>query len=437
MRSPLTEKQLILDMVRDYQADQYPPKAFMPGESPVLSSGHVFDAEEMVALVDAALDQWYAAGKRALAFERELARYFGLRYALLCNSGSSANLLALSALTSRELGDDRLVPGDEVITVAAGFPTTVAPIVQNRLIPVFVDVDAVTANVDVSLLEGALSERTRAVILAHTLGNPFDVTAVKEFCEVHNLWLIEDNCDALGSTFRDQLTGTFGDLATVSFYPAHQITMGEGGAVVMRSPRLHSIVDSFRSWGRGCWCAPGDENTCGKRYDWQLGSLPAGYDHKYTYSHLGYNLKATDLQAAIGLAQLAKLPRFIEARKQNWRCLYDGLYDLVDFQLPVATPDSDPSWFGFLLVVREGAGFDRDTLLRHLASKKIGTRMLFGGNLTRQPAYEGVEYRVAGELTNTDRLMNRSFWIGVYPGLTDAHLSYVIEVFRQFVKDNG
>ena len=425
-------RQQITDLIRQYESERE-RRPFVPGQTPILTSGHVFDAEEMVGLVEVALDQWYAAGKQAVAFERELARYLGVRYVLLCNSGSSANLLAMSALTSPELGERRLVPGDEVITIAAGFATTVAPIVQNRLIPVFVDVDRTTANVDDCLLDGALSARTKAVFIAHTLGNPFNLTTVKRFCDEHDLWLVEDNCDALGSTYRDKLTGTWGDLATVSFYPAHQITMGEGGAVITNRPVLKTIIESFRDWGRACWCAPGDVNTCGKRYDWQFGTLPAGYDHKYTYSHLGYNLKITDMQAAVGLAQLKKLPDFIERRQHNWWYLRNQM-DEDYFWLPRMTPNSTPAWFGFLLTVRESAPFAREELIRYLNDKRIDTRLLFGGNLTRQPAYQGAEYRVAGELANTDVLMNRSFWIGVYPGLTESHLDYVVETFQEFVR---
>lgn len=430
-------RQRITDLVRQYEREQV-KQSFVPGQTKVLTSGHVFDAEEMVGLVEVALDQWYASGKQAIAFERELARFLGVRYVLLCNSGSSANLLAVSALTSPELGERRLIPGDEVITVAAGFATTVAPIVQNRLIPLFVDVDRTTANVDVSLLEGALSERSKAIFIAHTLGNPFNLTAVKAFCDAHHLWLIEDNCDALGSTYRERLTGTWGDLATVSFYPAHQITMGEGGAVITNRPVLKTIIESFRDWGRSCWCAPGDVNTCGKRYDWQFGTLPAGYDHKYTYSHLGYNLKITDMQAAVGLAQLKKLPEFIARRRENWQYLYMRLNDLAEyFQMPFATIHAIPAWFGFLLTVCEDAPFEREELIRYLNDKRIDTRLLFGGNLTRQPAYQNVEYRIAGELANADVLMNRAFWIGVYPGLTTAHLDYVIEIFHEFVKEKA
>jgi CDP-6-deoxy-D-xylo-4-hexulose-3-dehydrase len=357
----------------------------------------------------------------------------GARHALLCNSGSSANLLALSALTSPKLGERRLRPGDEVITVAAGFPTTVNPIVLNRLVPVFVDVELPTYNLDVTQLEAALSPRTRAVFTAHTLGNPFDLDAVSDFAKRNDLWLIEDNCDALGSTYRDQLTGTFGDLGTVSFYPAHHITMGEGGCVMTNRPQLKLLVESFRDWGRDCWCEPGEDNTCGTRFDWQLGTLPRGYDHKYIFTHLGYNLKVTDMQAAVGVAQLAKLPDFVRARKENWQRLREGLADFEDdLILPEATQHSDPSWFGFIVTVRPGARFDRKELVGHLESHKVATRLMFGGNLTRQPAYQDVEYRTVGDLPQTDLVMNGSLWIGVYPGLDERMIDYVLDVFRDF-----
>jgi CDP-6-deoxy-D-xylo-4-hexulose-3-dehydrase len=367
-------------------------------------------------------------GRFAEQFEREFARFVGVREAILVNSGSSANLLAVSALTSERLVDRRLKPGDEVITLAAGFPTTVNPIVQNGLVPVFVDVEIPTFNVDASYLEAALSDRTRAIIFAHTLGNPFDLDSVVAFAKKHNLWLIEDCCDALGSTYRGQKVGTFGDLATVSFYPAHHITMGEGGCVVTDKPLLRTLVESFRDWGRDCWCAPGKENTCGKRFDWQLGGLPHGYDHKYIYSHIGYNLKATDMQAAVGVAQLKKLPRFIEARKKNFALLKEALFSSQDhFILPEPTPHSDPSWFGFPMMVRDSAPFSRKNAVEFLDSKKIQTRQLFGGNLVRQPAYKNVPFRVVGELKNSDRVMNQAFWIGVYPGLTQQMIEYMIE----------
>jgi len=405
----------------------------MPGESPVPVSGKVFDAEELELLVDAALDFWLTAGRYAAQFESEFARFVGVRSASLVNSGSSANLIALSALTSPKLGERRLRPGDEVITVAAGFPTTLNPILQCGLAPVFVDVEIPTYNIDVAQLEAALSPRTRAVMLAHTLGNPFDVAAVMELVRARDLWLIEDCCDAVGSSYAGRSVGTFGHIATASFYPAHHITMGEGGCVLTDTPMLKTLVESFRDWGRDCWCDPGADNTCGKRFNWALGSLPPGYDHKYTYSHIGYNLKATDLQAAVGVAQLKKLPAFIETRKRNFVRLRDGLKGLQDFfVLPEATANSDPSWFGFPLLVRDDAPFTRGELVSFLENRKIATRPLFGGNLVRQPAYEHVAHRTVGDLANSDRVMNQLFWIGVYPGLTGKMLDYVVETFHSF-----
>ena len=426
----------IRGMVAEYYREAFvlPARAFVPGSTPVPISGRVFDEEELELLVESSLDFWLTTGRFAEQFEREFAKFVGVREAVLVNSGSSANLLAVAALTSQKLGDKRLRPGDEVITLAAGFPTTVNPILQNGLVPVFIDVHIPTFNVDVSYLETALSGRTRAVIFAHTLGNPFDLDAVTAFANKHGLWLIEDCCDALGSTYRGQKVGTFGDLATVSFYPAHHITMGEGGCVLTDKPLLRTLVESFRDWGRDCWCATGNENTCGKRFDWQLGELPHGYDHKYIYSHVGYNLKATDMQAAVGVAQLKKLPAFIEARKQNFAYLKAGLKDNnveEHFVLPEATPNSDPSWFGFPLLVRETAPFSRNALIDFLYERKIGTRQLFGGNLVRQPAYADLNYRKVGDLRTSDRVMNQAFWIGVYPGLTPPMLDYVLETINE------
>ncbi len=427
----------ILNLVAEYYDEAFAPDAFVPGQSAVPVSGRVFDAAELQYLVDASLDFWLTTGRFAAQFEREFARLVGVRHAILVNSGSSANLLALSCLTSPKLGEQALRPGDEVITVAAGFPTTVNPIIQNRLTPVFVDVDIPTYNVDVTQLEAAISNRTRAVILAHTLGNPFNLGVVTDFVRRHNLWLIEDCCDAIGARYEGRNVGTFGDLATVSFYPAHHITMGEGGCVLTNSSKLKTLVESFRDWGRDCWCEPGKDNTCGKRFDWQLGELPCGYDHKYTYSHIGYNLKLTDMQAAVGVAQLAKLPSFIEARKRNFQMLRDGLGDLQEIlTLPEATAGSEPSWFGFPITVEARAPFVRNDLIAFLEQRRIGTRLLFGGNLTRQPAYQHVQHRTAGELTNSDRVMNDTFWIGVYPGLNDAMLDYVIESFHTFANES-
>jgi CDP-6-deoxy-D-xylo-4-hexulose-3-dehydrase len=421
----------ILEMVGEYYKEAFLRRSFTPGETPVPVSGRVFDDAELQALVDSGLDFWLTTGRYADQFEREFARFFGVRHAILVNSGSSANLLALACLTSPELGDRRLQPGDEVITVAAAFPTTVNPIIQNQLTPVFVDVTIPTYNVDVSQLEGALSKRTRAIILAHTLGNPFDLQAVTAFAKKHNLWLIEDCCDAVGAIYKGQKVGTFGDLATVSFYPAHHITMGEGGCVLTNSPPLKTLVESFRDWGRDCWCDPGKDNTCGKRFGWKLGTLPSGYDHKYIYSHVGYNLKLTDMQAAVGVAQLVKLPRFIEQRLTNFELLYAGLQSWKDVLiLPEATPGSEPSWFGFPISVREGAPFNRGELIRHLEAAKIGTRLLFGGNLTRQPAYAHTPFRVVGNLKNSDFVMDRTFWVGVYPGLTGEMIHSVVDRFE-------
>ena len=431
----ILEQQLrerILAAVREYHALAFPAKAFSPGQTPVPVSGRVFGAEELQFLVDASLDFWLTAGRFAARFEREFARFAGVRDVRLVNSGSSANLVALSALTSSSLGEDQLQPGDEVITVAAGFPTTVNPILQNRLVPVFVDVTLPTYDIDDTQLEAALTNRTRAIFLAHTLGNPFNLDAVADFARRHNLWLIEDCCDAVGSTYNGEKVGTFGDLATVSFYPAHHITMGEGGAVLTQRPALTKVIESFRDWGRDCWCDPGCDNTCGKRFEWQLGSLPQGYDHKYTYSHIGYNLKLTDMQAAVGVAQLQRLPGFIEQRKQNFRMLKERLIDFEEvYLLPQATPNSDPSWFGFPIAVRPESGLTRNSVIKELESRKIGTRLLFGGNLVRQPAYSRAEFRVVGDLKVTDFVMNNVFWVGTYPGLTEPMIDYVAQSLRE------
>jgi CDP-6-deoxy-D-xylo-4-hexulose-3-dehydrase len=427
-------RQQILQLTAEFHAEAFPSRDFIPGASAVPVSGKVIDAADMSAVVDSALDGWFTTGRWAKEFERKLARFVGVRSASLVNSGSSANLVALSALTSPKLGARALKPGDEVITVAAGFPTTVNPIFQNRLIPVFIDVTLPTYEIDITQLEAAYSPRTRAVMIAHTLGNVFDLGAVSAFCRKHNLWLIEDCCDALGSTWKGQKVGTFGDIATVSFYPAHHITMGEGGAVLTDRPALQVIIDSFRDWGRDCWCEPGKDNTCGKRFDWQLGTLPCGYDHKYTYSHVGYNLKATDMQAALGCSQIDKLPHFIARRKENFAYLKAALQPLEEFlQLPVAGQHSDPSWFGFPVGVKPGAPFTRDQLTAALEAQKIGTRLLFAGNLIRQPAYAGLEFRSIGDLPNTDYVMNNVFWIGVFPGLTRPMLDHIVQTMTTFV----
>jgi CDP-6-deoxy-D-xylo-4-hexulose-3-dehydrase len=426
----------ILEMVGEYYAAAFPEREFVPGETPVPISGKVFDAAEIQLLVDAGLDFWLTTGRYAAQFEEEFARLFGLRYAMLTNSGSSANLLALTSLTSPELTERALRAGDEVITVAASFPTTVNPIIQNGLVPVFVDVSIPTYNIETSQLEAALSERTRAIMLAHTLGNPFNLSAVTAFARQHHLWLIEDCCDAVGATYEGHHVGTFGDLATTSFYPAHHITMGEGGCVLTNRPALKTLIESFRDWGRDCWCVPGMANTCGKRFDWQLGDLPYGYDHKYTYSHIGYNLKLTDMQAAVGVAQLRKLPGFIETRRRNFQFLYDGLREMEEFFiLPQATPKAEPSWFGFPVAVRVGAPFSRDDVVRYLDDRKIATRLLFGGNLLRQPAYKGIQHRKIGDLVNSDFVLNQVFWIGVWPGLTEKMLGFVMETLRRVAKN--
>ncbi len=423
----------ILDLTAQYFSELSKSGDFIPGVSPVPVSGKVIDAADVSAVVDSALDAWFTTGRFAEAFERNLARFVGVRSASLVNSGSSANLVALSSLTSPKLGERRLKPGDEVITVAAGFPTTVNPIFQNRLVPVFVDVTVPSYEIDVRQLEAARSDRTRAVFVAHTLGNVFDLDAVMAFTQKHNLWLIEDCCDALGSTYKGRKVGTFGDIASLSFYPAHHITTGEGGAVLTDKPALQTLIESFRDWGRDCWCEPGKDNTCGKRFEWQLGALPCGYDHKYTYSHIGYNLKATDMQAALGASQLTKLPDFIARRKENFAYLRNKLEPLQDLLvLPEATPGADPSWFGFPIGIRKGSPITRIDLTRALEAKKIGTRLLFGGNLTRQPAYEGCDYRVIGSLPKTDYVMNHVFWIGVYPGLTKEMLDFVAATVFEF-----
>jgi CDP-6-deoxy-D-xylo-4-hexulose-3-dehydrase len=427
----------ILELCRKFKHAQKPP-AFVPGKTIIPASAKVLDDDDLVSLVDASLDLWLTTGRYAERFEQELGQVFGVKHARLTVSGSAANLLAFTALTSPRLNDRRLVPGDEVITVAAGFPTTVFPIIQNRCVPTFVDVELETANIDVNRLEAALSPRTRAVMLAHTLGNPFRLDEVTAFCKQYDLFLVEDCCDALGSTYRDRHVGSFGDLATVSFYPAHHITTGEGGAVLMRSLALMRLVESFRDWGRDCQCHTGMNNTCEKRFGWQLGSLPFGYDHKFIYSHIGYNLKVTDMQAALGCSQLQKLPAFIASRKANFatlrqRFIDEGLEEHLI--LPTATPHSDPSWFGFLLTIRDGSPLKRVDAIRYLDDRKIMMRLLFAGNLTRQPALQGVEYRVAGDLSVTDKIMGDTFWVGLYPGIGQAHIDYMIETFRSMVRD--
>jgi CDP-6-deoxy-D-xylo-4-hexulose-3-dehydrase len=427
---------MVASLVQSALKARHPLEPFIPGDSSVPVSGKVFGAEELTAAVEASLDFWLTAGPYTEKFERSLARTVGVRHALMVNSGSSANLLALSTLTSRKLGDTALKSGDEVITVAAGFPTTVTPIIQNGLTPVYVDIDLETYVANLDALEASISPKTRAIMMAHTLGNPFNLDRVQELALKHNLWLIEDSCDALGGTYRDKNLGSFGDMSTLSFYPAHHITTGEGGAVLTKRAALKPIIESFRDWGRDCWCAPGCDNTCLKRFEWQLGELPFGFDHKYTYSHLGYNLKSGDIQAAIGLAQLARLEDFVQLRRRNWKYLYNGLRDLEEFfYLPKATENSDPSWFGFAITVRTGSPISRNSLTKHLESKKIGTRLLFGGNLLKQPAFANTPRRVQGELKNTNQVMADTFWLGVWPGLTLQMLDYVIETIHECFKD--
>lgn len=430
--SPEELRRQILLQVREFAGVQWGKAPFVPGVTPVPVSGRVFDADDVESLVDSSLDFWLTTGRFAAEFERRLAEFVGVRHAVLVNSGSSANLLAVACLTSEKLGDRRLRPGDEVITCATGFPTTLNPILQHGLVPVFVDVELGTYNVDVNQLEEAVGPRTRAIVLAHTLGNPFDLDAVHAVAQKHNLWLVEDCCDALGAEYGGRKVGTFGDLATLSFYPAHHITTGEGGAVLTSNPLLKKLVESFRDWGRDCWCEPGHDNTCGKRFGWQLGSLPAGYDHKYVYSEIGYNLKATDMQAAVGVSQLKKLPGFIETRRRNFRYLSARLEALGDaYILPRPTEGSAPSWFGFPLSVRPEAGVNRRNVIQLLESRKIATRLLFGGNLLRQPAYAGIQRRVIGDLEGADYVAENTFWVGVYPGLSAEMLDYVAEVLDQ------
>lgn len=415
----------ILDLTREYFRAAYEDVDFDPSAHGIPVSGRVFDDKEIVHLVDSGLDFWLTTGRFAEQFEKQFAKWFGLRECMLVNSGSSANLVAIATLTSPELGERRLKPGDEIITAAAGFPTTVNPIIQMGAVPVFIDSELLTYNADLTELERALSPRTRAVILAHTLGNPYDAERVRDFCRAHELWMVEDCCDAVGAQWNGQQAGTFGDMATVSFYPAHHLTMGEGGAVLMKSPKLKKIAESFRDWGRDCWCDPGKENTCGKRFDWQLGELPHGYDHKYIYSHIGYNLKLTDMQAAVGLAQLAKVDDFIARRRQNARLLTQLLQDVPWLALPGEHEGGKCSWFGYPLRVKDSAPITRDALTKGLNDRRIATRLLFAGNIIRQPAYRDVNFRAVGDLQNADRIMNDVFWVGTYPGLAEREMRYL------------
>ena len=423
----------ILELTGKYADIFLKSRPFIPGVTPVPVSGKVLTSPDFQALIDSSLDGWLTAGRFTADFERALAKFVGTRHALFVNSGSSANLVALSGLTSPKLGDRALKPGDEVITVAMGFPTTVNPIIQNGLVPVVVDIDLKTLDAIPEMLEAAISPKTRAIMMAHTLGNPFNLDVVQELCKKHDLWLIEDSCDALGSTYRGQRTGSFGDTATVSFYPAHHITTGEGGAVFIKSPLVKKQVESFRDWGRDCYCETGKDNTCLKRFEWQLGDLPAGYDHKYTYSHIGYNLKATDMQAALGLTQLAKIETFIEKRKENYNYLKERLQGIEGISIAEATEHSDPAWFGFPITLDSNHPIKREDLIKFLDSRKIGTRLVFAGNITKQPGYKDVNFKVIGELTNTDIVMTRSFWVGVYPGLTKNMLDYIADSISDFV----
>jgi len=427
----------ILELVREYSSIEFAPKKFIPGQTVISPSGKLIDSKELENMVEASLDGWLTTGRFNDMFEKKLAQFIGVKHLITVNSGSSANLVALSTLTSAKLGDRAIKKGDEVITVAAGFPTTVNPIVQFGAVPVFVDIDPVTHNIDVSKIEVAITSKTKAIMLAHSLGNPFNLGVVTAICKKRNLWLVEDCCDALGSTYKGQMVGTFGDIATLSFYPAHHITMGEGGAVFTNNYELKKIAESFRDWGRDCYCAPGKDNTCEKRFAWQLGDLPLGYDHKYTYSHLGYNLKITDMQAACALAQLEKAPAFIKARKDNFKFLKERLASCEEFlKLPEATEGSDPSWFGFPITLKEDCPVSRIDLTTYLDQKKVGTRLLFAGNLTRQPFMKDVQYRVSGELKNTDIVMNNTFWIGVQPALTKEMLEYAASQIETFLGVN-
>lgn len=417
--------------------ERFPQKSFVPGESVVPVSGKVFGYEEIVNMVEASLEGWWTEGHFTNTFERKLASFLGVKFASLTNSGSSANLLAFAALTSVKLGDRQLKPGDEVIGVAAGFPTTINPIVQYGLIPVFVDVDLGTYNANIDLLKQAITPKTKAIFLAHTLGNPYHLSEIAALCKEHNLWFIEDNCDALGSLYNGKRTGTFGDIATCSFYPAHHITTGEGGAVFTNDSSLYRIINSFRDWGRDCWCEPGKDNTCNQRFCWQLGNLPYGYDHKYIYSEVGYNLKSTDIQAALGLVQLTRLPEFIVKRRKNFNLLYEGLKKYEQyFVLPQWLPEAEPSWFGFLLTVKKTSPFSRNDIIQFLNHKKIGTRNLFAGNITKQPYFveRNIPYRIHGTLENTDIIMDNTFWIGCFPGLTDEMIDYMISSIGEFIK---
>lgn len=428
-------RKLIVDLVGQYAEAHHAPRAFVPGESAVPVSGKVYGAKDMQLLAESALDFWLTTGRFNTEFEARLSKYIGVDHALTVNSGSSANLVAFSTLTSHYLRNDAVKAGDEMITVATGFPTTINPALQYGVVPVFLDVDIPTYNIKAEMIEEAITEKTKVIMLAHTLGNPFNVAEVMRVAEKYNLFVVEDCCDALGATYDDQHVGTFGHMGTLSFYPAHHITMGEGGAVFTDKPRLKRVMESMRDWGRDCWCAPGVDNTCGKRFCRRLGDLPFGYDHKYTYSHCGYNLKITDMQAAVGLAQMDRLDDFVAARRRNFALLTELLRPLEDVLiLPEATPRSNPSWFGYPLTVRDGTPFTRDDIVKHLNDMKIGTRLLFGGNITRQPYMKTRNYRVVGDLTNSDIVTERTFWVGVYPGLGESEIGYMVDTLSKFVR---
>lgn len=426
----------IIDKVKDFYLAKKSQENFVLGKDYINYAGRIYDQEELVNLVDSSLDFWLTAGRYVEQFENNFAKFLGLKYCLLTNSGSSANLLAISALSSPKLGERRLKPGDEVITVACGFPSTVNPIIQNNLVPVFIDIDLGTYNIKTEVIEKAISKKTKAIFIAHTLGNPFNIDKIIKIAKKYNLWLVEDNCDALGSKYNGKYTGSFGDISTSSFYPAHHITMGEGGAVLTNNFLLKKIIASFRDWGRDCWCDSGCDNTCKKRFSWKMGNLPEGYDHKYIYSHIGYNLKVTEMQAAVGFAQLKKIPKFIKARKLNFNFLYKFLekYEKY-FILPIFEKGAEPSWFGFPILIKSNAPFSRAEIVKYLEENKIATRMLFGGNLLKQPAYANIKKRVIGSLENTDLVMNNLFWIGVYPGITKEKLDYIAKTFDSFLKN--
>ena len=431
----------IIEKVKEYYAEEFIKDKFIPGKTKINYAGRFFNEKELINLIDASLDFWLTYGKYTELFENKLAQFIGMNYSFFVNSGSSANLMAITALTSFDLKEKRLKPGDEVITIAAGFPTTVTPIIQNRLVPVFLDIELDTYNIDLNNLEKALSKKTKAVFLAHTLGNPFNLNRVKKFCDNNGLWLIEDNCDSLGSKYNNKLTGSFGDISTCSFYPAHHITTGEGGAVLTNNHKIAKILRSLRDWGRDCWCPSGKDNTCGTRFDKQYGLLSLGYDHKYVYSHLGFNLKATDLQAAIGLAQLEKLADIIKARKRNHELLFTRLEDLQNIIiLPKAQKDSEPSWFGFLITLVDSKIYKRNNIIKNLEKFNIQTRLLFAGNIIKQPMFDNIkinkEYRIVGNLKNTDKVMNDSFWIGVYPGINEEIIDYMSEIIHNFFNNN-